>query len=79
MGQVLPFISKKEQDRIKRDLFLMSYLQDHMDDCEIVMMARMLPNGSNFEFTSRGSQPVTIHQSDLHMVTAELQRRNLTI
>lgn len=78
MGQVLPFISKKDQERIKRDLFLLDYLQRYVKDHEIVSMTRMLVGNYTFNFT-RTAVMVTFSKDDLQLVHDEVQRRNLTI
>jgi hypothetical protein len=78
MGQVLPFISKKEKERITRDLFLLGYLQRYIKDNEIVSMARMLGGDYTFNFT-RTAVMVTFGKDDKALVLDELERRQLTI
>lgn len=78
MGQVLPFISKKERERITRDLFLLDYLQRYVKDHEVVHMERVLVAGYTFNFT-RTAVMVTFSKDDLPLVHDELERRKLTI
>jgi len=78
MGQVLPFISKKEKERITRDLFLLGYLQRYVKDHEIVSMARALAGDYTFNFT-RTAVMVTFSKDDLPLVRDEAERRQLTI
>lgn len=78
MGQVLPFISKKEQERIKRELFLLDYLQRYIKDHEIVSMARMLGGTYTFNYT-RTAVMVTFGKEEKQLVLDEVTRRNLTI
>jgi sugar diacid utilization regulator len=78
MGQVLPFISKKEQERIKRELFLLDYLQRYVKDHEIVSMARMLGGNYTFNYT-RTAVMVTFGKEEKQLVLDEVTRRNLTI
>jgi len=78
MGQVLPFISKKEQERIKRELFLLDYLQRYVKDHEIVSMARMLGGTYTFNYT-RTAVMVTFGKEEKQLVLDEVTRRNLTI
>jgi hypothetical protein len=78
MTNVLPFITKKEKERITRDLFLLGYLQRYVKDHEIVSMARMLKGNYTFNYT-RTAVMVTFSEENLPLVYDELKRRNLTI